>query len=120
MSKHGFLLIEIMIALTLFATISVIVAHYYGRIASLKREVYHYGHALTIVRNALETAQYSKQLILPSQEDMTVNHTIIPVRYDGITVDQVTVTVSWKTVTGDTRSTTFISAFLPQKGLNEG
>lgn len=119
-TKNGFLLLEIMIALTLFATVSIVVAHYYCRTVSLQGQSRMYCQATSLARNFFESMIRNQSVALPLPnhiDQFTLTWKIAGA--DIPNLNTVELNVSWKSSEGVIQSVSFSSAFFIGNKLGE-
>ena len=126
-SSGGFLLIEIMIAFGLLIGIAVISALYVGRIVDQQHETKAYLQATTLARTFLDELLCAQKLpnklsqerdgfILtcktsqPNQPKYTTPITLLPAFLKNFAI--ITVTVSWKAISGNKKSISLVSGML--------
>lgn len=116
-TRNGFLLLEIMIALTLFATVSIVIAHYYCRSVSLQGESRMYCQATSLARNLFESIIHNQSIAekLPDHIDQftltwKVAGTDIP------HFNMVELNIAWTSLMSGVQTISFVSGFFVPNG----
>ncbi len=111
---QGFLLIEIMIALTIFTTVSMMLAHQYWQASALQQDAKLYVEATQLANKTLQEVANNKQVIsskiVGSYEASCESHPMKSCELRNFRV--VKVIVSWQGANGEEKNITLASGMV--------